>query len=232
MSIGNPYLDEFSRLEVEARSEARDRFIARYGFAVPTDDALSRIRAVCPNGVVEIGAGTGYWARLLHDRGVDIEAYDVAPPQSPAGSPANRWFAESTPWYEVREGDESAAADAPPSTLLLVWPTRDQLWPAAAAQRYHEAGGATLVFVGEGPGGRTGDDVLHAVLGEMPRCNQCTYGVANAPCICGVTPLWRRVAEHRIPTWPGFDDTVRIYERRPPGTRRHTAARLLRKFVR
>jgi hypothetical protein len=231
MSIGNPYLDEFSRLEVEARSEARDRFIARYGFAVPTDDALSRIRAVSPDGVVEIGAGTGYWARLLHDRGVDIEAYDVAPP-SPAGSRAHPGFAESTPWYEVREGDESAAADAPPSTLLLVWPTRDQVWPAAAAQRYHEAGGATLVFVGEGPGGRTGDDVFHAVLGEMPRCNQCTYGVADAPCICGVTPLWRRVAEHRIPTWPGFDDTVRIYERRPPGTRRHTAARLLRKFVR
>ena len=27
-----------------------------------------------------MGAGTGYWAALLRSRGVDIVAYDVAPP--------------------------------------------------------------------------------------------------------------------------------------------------------
>jgi hypothetical protein len=31
--------------------------------------------------VVEVGAGTGYWAALLRARGVDVVAYDVRPPQ-------------------------------------------------------------------------------------------------------------------------------------------------------
>jgi hypothetical protein len=123
MSIGNPYLDEFSRLEVEARSEARDRFIARYGFAVPTDDALSRIQAVSPDGVVEIGAGTGYWARLLHDRGVDIEAYDVAPP-SPAGSPANRWFGVDALVRGARGGRVRRGRRSPVDTAARVADTR------------------------------------------------------------------------------------------------------------
>ena len=95
-----------------------------------------------------------------------------------------------------------------------------------AAQRYHFAGGANLVVVGEGPGGRTGDDGLHAVLGEMTMCAHCRYGVVGAACICDIAPLWQRVGEHEIPTWPGYHDTVRIYGRRDtPRSRRRTRSK-------
>jgi hypothetical protein len=38
-----------------------------YAFALPTDEALGAIAAVSPDGVVELGAGPGFWARLLAD---------------------------------------------------------------------------------------------------------------------------------------------------------------------
>jgi len=204
-------LCEFTALDADAlrTPEIRDQFIARYGFAIPDEDALGLIRSVSGSGVVEIGAGTGYWARLLADRGSRVAAYDIAPPPSSA----NMWFGGSAPWYDVRPHDETVVDRAPPATLLLVWPTRNEAWSMAAAQRFHRAGGATLVFVGEGPGGRTGDDGLHAVLGEISGCAHCRYGVVDSPCVCGVVARWRRIAEHEIPTWPGYTDTVRVYER-------------------
>lgn len=210
VSLGNPLLDEFLRLDDEARASAdvRHVLVARYAFAIPTDDVLRHICDAAPDGIVEVGAGTGYWARLLDDRGCRVRAYDIAPPPSPE----NHWFASSTPWHEVGAGNEDVVDSAPPAALLLVWPTRNETWATAAAQRYYAAGGSTLVYVGEGPGGRSGDDTFHAVVGEIAECLNCNYGVETVPCICGITPLWQRVAELQIPAWPGYHDTVRLYE--------------------
>lgn len=226
--IGNPLLDEFLALDDDQRADParRDELVARYSFAIPDDTALDLIVDLSPAGVVEIAAGTGYWSRLLHERGAAVRAYDLHPPSTPA----NKWFASSQPWFHVEAGDESVVERAPPSTLLLVWPTRDEAWGTTAIERFHEAGGKTLVFVGEGPGGRTGDDGFHAVLGELTECTQCRYGVLDAPCICDVATRWRRHAEHAIPTWPGFHDSLRVYERvdaPAPGARRRKRRRRL-----
>lgn len=212
VTLGNPLLDAFLRLDEASRasSDVRDKLVARYSFAIPTADMLRHIGDAAPGGIVEVGAGTGYWARLLDDRGTSVRAYDIAP----APSHDNPWFANSTPWHDVHPGTEDVVDDAPPAALLLVWPTRNETWATAAAQRYRAAGGNTLVYVGEGPGGRSGDDTFHAVLGEITECLNCSYGVETVPCICGIRPLWRRVAEHEIPTWPGYHDTVRLYEPR------------------
>jgi hypothetical protein len=72
-----------------ADDDVRMEYVARYAFGVPTEEALAAIAAVSPRGVVEIGAGSGYWAALLRDRGVRVEAYDIAPEPPPAaGAPA------------------------------------------------------------------------------------------------------------------------------------------------
>ena len=77
-------LDDMPLLVAEARASGDQQLEAevlrRYGFAVPTDDALDAIVACSPRGVLELGAGTGHWAALLARRGVDVIAYDVAPP--------------------------------------------------------------------------------------------------------------------------------------------------------
>lgn len=50
----------------------------RYAWAVPNERALEVIAERSPGGVVEIGAGGGYWAMELQRRGVDVIAYDPA----------------------------------------------------------------------------------------------------------------------------------------------------------
>ena len=166
------------------------------------------IGSVSPDGVVELGAGTGYWARLLHERGVDVVAYDRWPPPSDE----NR-FVDAVPWFTVAEGDERVVAHHATRTLLLVWPTWDEAWAGEAVARFHDAGGRTLVFVGEGPGGRTGDSVLHARLGTYGACLSCGLGVLNAPCICDIDVLWRLVRRVAVPQWSDADDACGVYER-------------------
>ena len=192
-------LDDMPLLVAEARASGDQpleaEVLRRYGFAVPTDAALDAIVACSPRGVLELGAGTGHWAALLARRGVDVVAYDVAPPPSPA----NLWFAGVQPWHHVHPGDERVVEECAERSLLLVWPTRNETWASDAVDRYHAAGGHHVVFVGEGPGGRTGDSGFHARLGETDGCIACTYGVADTACTCGIDAHWTRTRDDAAP---------------------------------
>ena len=110
----------------------RNQLITRYGFAVPSVEALTTIERCSPQGVMELGAGTGYWAFLLQQRGVDVVAFDV----EPAPSERNEWFAGTQPWHLVHRGDHGIVAQYPERTLLIVWPTKNEIW-AATALRGH-----------------------------------------------------------------------------------------------
>lgn len=215
--LGNPLLERFERWRAGATTEGPDAWQARFGFAVPDDRALDLIARHSPGGVVEIGAGTGYWARLLADRGVDVVAYDIAPPPAPD----NSWFAGQQPWHPVIAADERIVTRHADRTLLLVWPTRDEDWAADAALLHLEGGGRRLVYVGEPPGGRSGDARLHAVLGLAEGCLACAYGVTDVPCTCGVGTRWTVLQQLPLPRWGDREDT--LYLCAPPapaGSRR------------
>ncbi|MPY95760.1 MAG: hypothetical protein GEV08_22715 [Acidimicrobiia bacterium] len=205
---GNPLWLARARL---GDGEPVDQLIATYAFVVPTDEALRAIAAASPRGVVEVGAGTGYWAHLLREQGVDVVAYDIAP----APSPRNQWFAGSTPWFPVRDGDHTVVGDHGARTLLLVWPTRNEDWPGEAVTLFAAAGGTTVAHVGERPGGHTGDGRFHALLGEVDRCWACAYQTPSVPCVCGVRPRFRRVRTVELPSLPGRDDDLGLYARDP-----------------
>ena len=205
----NPLLLEF-RARPEPTPADVEALTAQYAFAIPTDQALAAIQRHSPNGIVEIGAGTGYWASLVHTLGVPVTAYDPAPPMSPD----NKWFHSSAAWFDVQQGDETVVDRHGDRTLLIVWPTRDQTWPADALDRYFAAGGDTLIYVGEGPGGRTGDARFHALLGGCDHCVACTYGALDLACVCGTRPIWQQRALVALPHWPGQHDDLYIYARR------------------
>ncbi|MFV0524925.1 MAG: hypothetical protein ACK5RL_10525 [Acidimicrobiales bacterium] len=209
----NPLLEALRRA-APGDGAARDDAIGRYGFAVPDEVALAAIARHAPAGVVEIGAGTGYWAAQLAGHGLDVAAYD---PQ-PAPSPDNRWFAGAEPWFELTTADHRVVERHPDRLLLLVWPTRNETWAAEAIESYAAAGGDRVAYVGEGPGGRTGDDRFHALLGEIDRCLRCAYEVADTACTCGVTPLWERVERIELPHWPDCQDRLHIYRPVSAGT--------------
>lgn len=224
---GNPLLDVHGRTkgQVGPAGVSRDALIAQYGFAIPSTEALEAIERWSPKGLVEVGAGTGYWARLLADRGVDVLAYDIAPPPSVQ----NQWFAGSTPWYHVAPADATIAVRHPERTMLLIWPTLGDLWPLRALELFHAEGGTRLAYVGEGPGGRTGDDVFHALLGEIWTCTACRLGVSDTPCVCSTPALWQRVERVELPHWHGFTDDLYLYARRSPRRRRRWLRSLKRK---
>jgi hypothetical protein len=213
-AAANPLLDLFESAVGSGADivEMRNYTIARYAFAIPSDQALDRIRQCSPGGVVEVGAGAGYWAHLLDQRGVDVEAFDI----EPAPSPANTWFAGTAAWYPVQRAGHNVVGDHPGRTLLIVWPTKNEVWAAAAVERYFESGGSCVAYVGEGPGGRTGDDVFHALLGDHVTCVQCAYGSMTSPCICGVTARWTKFETIMLPHWTGYNDDLHLYTRRPP----------------
>lgn len=58
----------------------RDRAAQIWAFAVPNREAAEAIKKYQGGGVIEIGAGTGYWAKHLQDNGVNITPYDICPP--------------------------------------------------------------------------------------------------------------------------------------------------------
>lgn len=204
--VGNPLLAAHAGCE---DPDQQERLIREYSFAIPTDEALAAVAACSASGVVEIGSGTGYWARMLHERGVDVIAYDIAPPPSAQ----NRWFAGAAPWFPVRAGDHRVVAAHANRTLLLVWPTSNETWPSDTLQLFADNGGRRVAFVGEAPGGSTGDDLFHALLGAFDRCWSCAYDLVARPCICGVRPQWAEVSAHDLPGWGTRTDQLRMFER-------------------
>ncbi len=215
--LDNPLLDAFNQTmatggDAEVR---RTQLIAGHGFAIPTNQAIDAIMRCSPTGIVEIGAGTGYWAHLLQQRGIDVAAFDI----EPAPSRQNRWFAGARPWHAVHYGDGEVAGQHPDRTLLIIWPTKNEIWAADAIELYHSAGGTCVIYVGEEPGGRTGDNVFHALLGELTVCAQCEYRSTASPCICSVETRWCRTETIALPHWPGYHDNLHIYARRAIGQR-------------
>ena len=164
---------------------AREVIKDRFSWAIPNEEALDAIAAVGP--IVEIGAGTGYWAWLLQKRGVDVVAYDAAPPHFGC---VNHWHrtSEST-FTDVLTGGPQEVVPHADRTLMLCWPPYDDPMAERALTLYLAAGGKRLVYIGESWGGCTGDNAFHTLLRD-------------------------RMAGERmvdIPQWYGVHDYLAIY---------------------
>lgn len=132
--------------------EARRKAVHTYSWAVPTSQALSLIAHWSENKVVEIGAGTGYWAMLLNAIGVDIIAYDRMPCYNEQANAR---------WYEVQQGGPGKAFKHPNRALMLCWPPYDAPMAYNAVRAYR---GDTAIYIGEGMEGVTGDRKFHELL--------------------------------------------------------------------
>lgn len=137
-------------------SDPRDACLAQYGFAIPNELALAALAQRSP--ILEVGAGSGYWAWCLRERGVDVLACDTRDDW-----PCN----EREPWTEVMLADGRVMArEHPDRTLLLCWPSMER-WAAEILQAYR---GQRVVYIGEGEGGCTGDRAFHRLLSWRWRC--------------------------------------------------------------
>lgn len=201
MTIPNPYLDEFKRYspdEWTRQMEDRRQLVCKYAWAIPDQAALDTIARCGP--IVEIGAGTGYWAHLLRQMGVDVVAYDLVPPRTERhhnyfhrrrepleGWPVGRLYTE------VCRGGARTAGQHGSRTLFLCWPPYGAPMAAQALTAYMRAGGTRLVYVGESEGGCTANDQFYRLL-------ERDWG------------LFRRIP---IPQWWGMHDYLWVYHMSP-----------------
>lgn len=92
--------------------------VFKFAWAIPDDRAVKIVAAMSP--VVEVGAGRGYWARLVREAGGAVECYDIEPNDKPS---------ENTPhsvpfpnWVHVKQGGPECVLRHPGSTLMLCYP--------------------------------------------------------------------------------------------------------------
>jgi hypothetical protein len=105
--------------------------------------------------VVEIGAGSGYWAWQLAQAGVDVVAYDPHPPA------ADNQYCKHGPYAPVAVGGPGAVTLHPDRALLMVWPPYGGAHAEEALRAYR---GDLLLYAGEGWGGCTADDGFYELL--------------------------------------------------------------------
>lgn len=157
----------------------RQAVIRRWTWAVPSGEVLDAIAEHAGGrDVVEVGAGTGFWAMHLAARGVWVESYDAAPPE--------RTF------VPIEVGGPEAAGRHPDAVLLLVWPPHRSSMAAEAVVAHADAGGQRVIYVGEDRGGWTADDDLFELFDDE----------------------YTEIARIEVPSWPGYDDHLVVYERR------------------
>jgi hypothetical protein len=163
-----------------------------FAHAVPCDEALDALRALSP--LLEVGAGAGYWAALLRARGTDVLATDAAPPDGAA----------ALSQVACAEGAHAAAQHGAARTLLLVWPLPPgdvgAPWDAAALAAFP---GRVVAHVGEARGATP-------LRGHL--AHGATTSAAFQDALARDFECVRRVP---LPTRPGLEDELTIWERRP-----------------
>ncbi|MFI5889974.1 hypothetical protein ACIA5D_07610 [Actinoplanes sp. NPDC051513] len=168
-------------LDLDAR---RRELASLYSWAIPSPAALGLIGSHGP--LVEVGAGTGYWASLLSAAGADVVATDIAPP----GQAGNAYHRAGRTWFPVAPMPAVEAVRAHPGrTLLLCWPPPlDDSAGYAAVRAYR---GDTLVLIGGDADGPAGTPRLHRELDLN----------------------WTVTEELALPSWPGIPDRVTVWQR-------------------
>ncbi len=136
-------------------SIGRHRYVYKYAWAIPCKAALEAIAKHSP--IVEVGAGSGYWASLLSKVGVDIIAYDIAPENVHLSKKHHRWK-----WFDVKKGDEKSVAAHSDRALFLCWPPYNEDMAFNCAKQYK---GDVILFIGE-RNGCTGTEEFFDYLDE------------------------------------------------------------------
>jgi hypothetical protein len=157
--------------------------VRRYGFSIPCAEAVDALLRLGP--LVEVGAGTGYWSRLLDSAGASIVATDKA-----AGARLGLVFTVGEHFPVLPLGAVKAAREFPDRAVFVSWPSAKRAWPALLVGDLGP--GRIIAMIGEGRGGTTGDDRMFDFL---DRDFEVT---ARVP----------------IPRFPTCEDLLTIYERR------------------
>jgi hypothetical protein len=127
--------------------QMRTKAVKEFAWAIPNNASIEAIVNYSP--LIEMGAGTGYWAKLITEAGGDILAYDI-------DKPLKKYF-------RIKKGSYEKLKRYPDRNLFLSWP------PYEADMAYNcvkNHKGKYLIYIGEERGGCTGNDDFHEYVDE------------------------------------------------------------------
>lgn len=152
--------------------KARDFATLFYSWAVPDPAGLKAILDL-DEQVVDIGCGRSYWSWQLRQLGAKVVPFE----------PARYVFhwTETERRLPDRWRSEYAA--------LFCWPSCGELWSGRLLSQFK---GETVIYVGEGAGGCTGNDRFHQLLADR----------------------FEQVEQVYIPRWQYLHDLLVIYKRK------------------
>lgn len=164
----------------------RDELAGRFSWSIPSPgDMVWLAKLLDGRGVVEIGAGSGYWAWQMTQVGIDVVAFD---PHLPG--PDNRYVKHKL-YHPVLPGDDRKAADYPERALMLCWPPYCGAMAMDAMRAYT---GDLLIYIGEGDGGCCADDDFFKLLdAEWDEESESPFHVTWSGIHCHMTAYRRRV---------------------------------------
>jgi hypothetical protein len=163
----------------------RTSAIAHFSWAVPTLPVISAIAAfVSGDGILEVGAGSGYWSKLLSVVGADVTALDsFAEGLEEDGNRRPLFF----PVVEAKGEEYISAGRAGSRALFFCWPRNN----FGAGDGFPGYGGNKVIFVGEEAGG-------------------CTADISSALVRTGE---WEVVDKLYMPRWSAINDVCHLLQR-------------------
>lgn len=133
----------------------RHDHVARYSWTITDPATVGFVVQHSGGRMVDPMAGTGWWAHILAEHGVDVACSDLAPG-------TNHWHDGQPLWAPVAAAPAvDAVAAHPDRTLFLAWPPYDRPDGVDTVRAY---AGQRLILIHEGEGGCIGDDALFAEL--------------------------------------------------------------------
>lgn len=174
---------------LDALGIGRGKLSTRYAWSIITPgDVDWMVKILDGRPVVEIGAGSGYWAWQLQQAGVDVAAYDPHPV-----APDNEYCKYGPYTAVLPGGPEAVLSQHPDRALLMVWPPYGGAHAGEALRLYC---GDLLIYAGEQWGGCTADDGFYELLDAE----------------------WAEVSESPAHvTWHGIHCSLKAYRRKTEG---------------
>lgn len=126
----------------------RKALTGKFGWAIPTSEVIDfLVGRSKEEAIVEVGAGTGYWAYEISRRGGDIVPVEIDPPE--------------IPWMPVVKGSYEALAPNEVEQLLLCWPPANRSMAYDCVQYLNPQ---VVYFVGTVDSNIMGDNQFHDLL--------------------------------------------------------------------
>lgn len=187
-SILSPYFkanyDNYASIQMNL--ELRNNFVRQFSWAIPTPNVVRKIcDATVGKKIIEVGAGTGLWAKLLKLSGSEIIATD---------SFESHGYREDNTYLPVHNLEAVAAIEQNRDcdVLMLIWPAYDTDMAERALKAFN---GSIVIYIGEGYGGCNANDEFFDELQqnfEELRSHDDIY----------------------VPTWFGIHDGLEIHQRK------------------